>query len=113
MTDEGKYPKIDGDIYYAADANQSYYQGTLSTTADYGDVTITSSSTSIVSADADRKRILIRNIGSYTVYVGVSGVTTSTGTPLDPNVCIVLNTDDAIFGITSSTSSEIRYLEVL
>jgi len=113
MANEGKFPKNDGDIYYAKDANSSYYQAALSTTAAYDAVTVTSSATVIVTENNARKKILIRNIGADTIYIGEAGVTVTTGIPLDSNVCIVLNTSDAISGIVSSTSSEIRYIEVL
>lgn len=113
MASEGKFPKADGDIYYGKDANMTYYNAALSTTGSYNGVTISSSITSIVSSAATRKKILIRNVGDYTVYIGDNTVTATTGTPLDSNVCIVLNTDDAIYGIATGSDTSVRYLEVL
>lgn len=112
MTDAGKFPKINGNIFFAEDANASYYQGILSTTGAYGNVTISSTATIIRAANSSRKKILIKNNGTQTVYIGVSGVTTSTGIPLSSSVNIVLNTDDVIYGITSTSTSDIRYIEV-
>ena len=113
MANEGKFPKQDGDIYYGLDANATYYNAALSTTGSYNGLTVGSDVTTIVASASTRKKILIRNTGDYTVYIGGSSVTTTTGTPVDSNVCIVLNTDDAIYGITTGSDTDIRYLEVL
>lgn len=113
MANKGKFPKQDGDIYYGDDANASYYNASLSTTGSYNGLDVGSDITMIVSNNASRKKILLRNAGDYTVYLGDNNVSISTGIPLDSNVCIVLNSDDAIYGITSSSLSNIRYLEVL
>ena len=113
MAGRNLFPKNDGDIYYSDDANSSYYNGLLSTTGDFGNATITTSTTEIVPGNSDRKKVLIRNIGDNTVYIGNDSATITTGVALDSNVCIVLNTRDGIFGITSADTSDIRYLEVL
>jgi len=113
MADEGKFPKINGDIYYADDANITFYQELNSGTMNYGAVTISTSATTIKASNGDRKRILIRNNHvSESLYIGDSGVTTSDGKEISPGQSIVLFTQDTIYGIADSSLDDVRYLEV-
>jgi hypothetical protein len=58
-----------------------------------------------------RIAVTLYNNGSATVYVGASGVTTSTGIPLAPGAALTLNTTAAVYGIAASGTQTIGVLE--
>lgn len=67
----------------------------------------------LVAANADRKSVMIQNVGTIDIYLGLSGVTTSTGILLAAGA--VLEDDksvDAWYGITASGTGAVRYCEV-
>ena len=110
----GKYPKSDGEIFWARDANMAYYQGALANTMNYGSQTVTTSATLVVNSNVNRRGFLLRNLGAETIYVGGSTVTGSTGASLLPNKCVYLKgggATQAVYAITSSSTSDVRYLE--
>jgi len=112
MANEGEYPKVDGDVYYAKDANIAYYQELNSATMNYGAVSVLVTATIIKAANTIRKAILIRNHGSASIYIGADNtVTTATGQILIPGESIKLFTKNVIYGIGTETTN-IRYLEV-
>lgn len=87
--------------------------------ATYGAVTVTSSATLIIAENVSRKELTItNNDGTSPLYLGTdSSVTASTGSPLYP----YQTTDRSrgmgtwlgpIYGITSSASVDVRYLQV-
>lgn len=56
---------------------------------------------------------IIRNRGSVAVYIGASGVTTSTGFQIDPGESISLRVSRAmtpLYGITASSSAAVHVL---
>lgn len=58
--------------------------------------------------------ILIKNQGTIAVYVGPSGLTTSTGFKLDAGESLSLDSvrgDDALYGITGSSSTTVHVLQ--
>lgn len=66
-------------------------------------VTVTNSSTTIVSADADRRGVLILNFQTVPVYIDPSGGTATTSMfRLDPGASIFLPVTTAVTGITSA-----------
>ena len=111
MANEGQYPKIDGDVFYGKDANMSYYNGTLSSTLNHASINVGTSATAIKAANTSRQSILIKNTGTATVYLGPSGVTTGDGYLLAYGKSIILYHKEAIYGITASTTEDVRYLE--
>jgi len=114
MANEGEYPKVDGDIFYGKDANIAYYGELNSATMNYGAVTVlTASVTTIKAANTNRKVILIRNNGSENVYIGgTSGVSTASAYTIPVGENIKLFTQATIYGITTTNTVDVRYLEV-
>lgn len=58
--------------------------------------------------------VLIKNQGSIAVYVGPSGLTTSTGFLVNPGEALSLDSlrgDDALYGITGSSSTTVHVLQ--
>jgi len=100
----------------ASELNQnferSYFQGGLQSSASYGNVTVGSSSTQIKASTSTRLSILIRNNSNEALYVGASGVTTSTGKEVAVGKSIYIQDTEAIYGVTASGSADIRYIEV-
>lgn len=86
----------------------------------YNSVTVdnTAGGTVIIANLTNRKTILIRNNGSVPVYLGFDdSLTTSNGFPLNPQGTIELNyritkRGSGLYGITASSSTDIRYLVV-
>lgn len=83
-------------------------------------MSIASSQTSVTSsgvqiaASGHRRRITITNTTTTAVYIGATGVTTSTGHLLAGVVgqtLVLAGTQDAIFGIVASTAATVTVLE--
>lgn len=74
----------------------------------------TNAAASILAANASRKTALIVNAGSVTVYLGKDNtVTTSNGIPLAVGAAIEDDrSTDAWYGITASSTGDLRILEV-
>lgn len=111
MANSGEYPKANGDIYYAPDANMAYYQGAMAATLNHGAVTVGTGAITIKAANTSRKSILIRNNGSTNVFIGPSGVTATNGYKMTPGKCLYLVDVEIIYGISDSGSNSVRYLE--
>jgi len=107
-----QFPVSTGSIIEASDVNSSYYQGALAGTLNHASVNIGTTATQIVAANASRDTILIKNNGTDTMYLGLSGVTDSTGFELLIGESILLYNKEAIYAICSSgDSTDSRYLE--
>lgn len=79
----------------------------------YGNIGCTTSATLIKTSNASRLSIVITNISIGVVYIGGSSVTTSTGTPLQPNQSINFdNFVGSIYGRTASGTLNVRYIEI-
>lgn len=103
-------------------------QGTDPSVTPYTSATVsctsTAGGTAITTVPADGAPVLITNAATATVYLGNSGVTTTTGYPLAPSTSVLisygfgslLNQDRpggvacALYGIVASTSSTVTYL---
>lgn len=75
-------------------------------------ISATAGGTLIVDAAAGRDEVTIQQLGTTPVYIGKSGVTTSTGFPL-PGVAgssITIPVTTSIFGITASGSQAVAVL---
>jgi hypothetical protein len=77
---------------------------------------VTSAATSILAArtgavGTGRISATIYNNGTVTVFIGTSGVTTSTGIPLIAGAALTLDTTAAIYGIVSSTAGSVSAVE--
>lgn len=73
--------------------------------------TTSSGSTAIASARETRKRIVLVNHGIVDVYIGATGVTTSTGLKLAVGASVTLYTTAAVYGVTASGTGAIHYIE--
>lgn len=76
-------------------------------------VSVGASATLIVTANASRKRVTIVQHGTTDVYLGGSGVTTSTGALLagTKGNQLIFRGDDAIYGIVASGTQTVSYTE--
>lgn len=79
-----------------------------------GQVSVTTSATQIVAARSGRSSVVITTAGTDTVYIGTSAVTTTTGIPLYnvQGASITLDTSAAVYGIATTTTTVVGYLEI-
>lgn len=70
-------------------------------------VSVATSATQIVAARANRGSVKITNLGTNDVYIGVAGVTTTTGDllPGTKGASIVVPTNAAVFGIAAAAQN--------
>lgn len=105
------FPIQDGDPISKTDINKAFYQGAFAGSLNHASVNIGSSATLIKAANPSRQSILIKNNGSSAIYIGNASVTTSSGFELKSKESILLYNKEAIYGITSSATEDLRYLE--
>jgi len=81
--------------------------------AGYGNVSIGTTAGTIVSADTDRKALIIQNLGAGNLYIGFdSTVTTTNGFKLASGESLEINGyRGAVYGIGDATC-DVRYLEI-
>jgi len=58
-----------------------------------------------------RADVTIINYGAATIYVGLAGVTTSTGLPIPTNGSVTISSTAAIYGISASSGNIVGILE--
>jgi hypothetical protein len=87
---------------------------TGNTTLAHNQVSVTNANTLIVASRSTRSGVLITNLGTTDVYIGNTGVTTSTGTLLlgTKGTALFIPTTAAIYGIVASGTQSVCYLEV-
>ena len=85
-----------------------------SSTGSYGSVSVGTSATQILASNSNRKALIIYNNGDTTVYIGLdSNVTTTSGMPLPPYAYMhVKDYTGPVYGIVSSGSADVRYVEL-
>lgn len=76
-----------------------------------GQVSCTTAATSIAAARDTRKAIVLVNRSTTAVFIGPSGVTTSTGLQLNQNDSITIRTTAQVFGIVSLGTATVHYIE--
>lgn len=77
--------------------------------------TVTTSATALPASALDgRRQILIQNLGSKEMFIGDSGVTTSSGLRVaaGATVTLELGSDVALYGIVATGSNNVRVLEL-
>lgn len=100
-----------GVAFNAVGANfASFYAGIInksSITLSATQTNVTTSATLLASANNNRNGMLVVNKGGDTIYVGGSGVTISTGFPLDTDEVLDLDNlaNNALYGIVPSVTS--------
>lgn len=79
-----------------------------------GQVTVASTSTEIVPARSGRRAVVIINLGATDVYLGTTGVTTSTGLYLmgTAGASVQIPTSAAVYGVVGSGTQAVSYMEV-
>lgn len=79
-----------------------------------GQITVTTTATQIVSANTDRRALLIVNHGTTDVYIGTSSVATSDGVLLKgtAGANITVPGTMAVFGIVSSGTQAVSFIEI-
>ena len=83
------------------------------TTLTTGGISVTSSATLIVAAATTRRGLVIQNNSSDDVYIGASGVSTTTGVKLAAGASVVDNASSAAwYGIVASGTANVRYVQV-
>lgn len=86
--------------------------GGSGTTA-FSDPTCDTTADLVLAANAERKSATIQNAGTVTVYLGPSGVSTTSGLVLEPGAVMVDNrSTSAWYGITASGTADLRVCEV-
>jgi hypothetical protein len=75
-------------------------------------VSVTTSATALPSSVlTNRKRLILYNAGTQTVFLGTSGVTTSTGLGLLAGGSFETDGDVAVYGIVAATTCDVRVME--
>jgi hypothetical protein len=82
----------------------------------YNTVTVGNTATQILSANGARRTLIVYNNGTNTVYMGPdTNVTTSNGIPLPQQSSFSQNGEKmwkgAWYGITSTGTSDVRYID--
>jgi hypothetical protein len=113
MAGESQWKKADGNIWFATDANRSYFQACLGSVLNYGTQNCGSASLQVVPANSNRKSVLIRNFSSYTMWFGASGMTINQGAQVSVNDSVYIKGDtSAIYACGSADNLTVRYWEV-
>lgn len=95
------------------DSSQTFTVKTTASTSFTGNqIIVTNVATLIVAANDNRKSLLVRNQGTTDMYVLNSGVTTTNGILVKINDVLILDrTTAGLYGIVSSGSTTVGYLE--
>jgi hypothetical protein len=84
----------------------------VSATYTTAQVAITGAQAQIKAANSTRKRIMITNLSAGDwLYIGNTGVLSTTGTGIPPGGSVVLNTTAAVFGISTGAAFNCSYME--
>lgn len=76
-----------------------------------GQVTVTTTSGTLLAARDTRKSVAFVNRGSYNVYVGTGTVTSSNGFLLQPGDAVTIRTTAQVNAISSTSSNQVHYIE--
>lgn len=113
IQDGGNTITVDGAVTINNDVDAPVFIRETADTFTTGQTTCDTTADQIVAANANRVRLILTMVGSVDVYLGASGVTTSTGLLFKgtPGNQIVIRNNDAIYGITASSSCVVSYME--
>jgi hypothetical protein len=94
-----------------ADGSINTKENTIGTWANGVQTAVNGTAVQIQASNANRKRLLIQNVGTTNIRIGVSGVTATTGTRLTPGSVLILQTPNvetnAIFSIAETSIASI------
>jgi hypothetical protein len=105
----------DGD--YASQTVDAYNRSWVNTGANVslsnGAASVTTTSALLVAASAGRRKILVQNNGSKKIYLGASGVTTSSGIviPAGADLELEIGPALALHAVADSGTQDVRYLQ--
>lgn len=105
----GDYQSLKSDVFGRLWTNDSANSAIAN-----GAATVTTSSALLVAANSGRRRILVQNLGSKKVYLGASGVSTSSGIMLAQSGSVELDLGPALalHAVAESGSQDVRYLQL-
>lgn len=84
---------------------------TRSTSIATGQAALSTSAAQVLAANTARRSVVITNHdASISVYVGATGVTTSTGLLIKAGAAVTINSTAAIFAIAASGTPTVSYL---
>lgn len=88
--------------------------GNRTTGESYNTVSVGNTATQIVASNSERRYVIIINNSNKTVYIATdNSVTTSNGLPILKKAGMIIDqTEVNIYGIVSSGTADVRYLEV-
>lgn len=93
--------------------SEFYATGTL---ANGAETAVSSTAVSVLAANADRKKLIVQNVGANAVRVGTTGVAATTGVRLAAGAALVVDMPhcptNAIFAIRESADSTVLAQEV-
>lgn len=100
-------------VQFAAAGKQSVVE-TNNGVANSATTATTTAAAIVTTALADRTKLLIQNNGSSVVYVGDSGVTSTTGVRIPKGGSFEINVSDAValFAVTASGTADLRVMEL-
>lgn len=104
----GTYDRMRGDT------NGAYMVSKGSGTIATAQVSVATTSTQVVAARTNRGSVKITNLGTTDVFIGVTGVTTTTGDllPGTKGASITIPTNAAVFAVASGAAQNVSVMEV-
>ena len=77
-------------------------------------VGITEVALAVSGAYANRRGILVQNLGTVNIFIGQTGVTTATGIRITPNTSLWIAISEAVvlYGIAETAGQDVRVMEV-
>ncbi len=80
-------------------------------TIDSGSASVTGSAAAVLSADSTRRSVVLTNLGTDSVWIGDSGITTNTGVKLLPGASLTIDRapTPAIYAVASSGTQTVAY----
>lgn len=111
---DGDYSSLQVDSSGALRVAGSFAQSVPNTAIQASSITATTTPQVLVSALANRQVVKVQNIGSKTLFVGHSSVTASNGWRISAGAYmdIELGPSVAIYGLTDSSTTDVRILQI-
>lgn len=77
-------------------------------------VGLTEVSLAVSGGFTNRRGILVQNLGTKDIYIGATGVTTSSGIKISPQTSLLLSISEAVvlYGISGTAGQDVRVMEV-
>jgi len=110
----GVNPATNQQVFIRGDANGSFAVSKGSSTLTTAQISVATTSTQVVAARANRGSVKITNLGTTDVFIGNTGVTTTTGDllPGTKGASITVPTNAAVFAVASGAAQTVSVMEV-